>query len=87
MLFAGSAASGKEIAAGENAFGDFAPVRLPNGALGQEAFVAFKQVFGGASHSNEIGGRFDFGWVEARKSERKFKPCEKPANPQWESRS
>ena len=34
VLFARSAASGKEIATGEDAFGDFAPVRLPYGALG-----------------------------------------------------
>ena len=34
VLLARSAASGKEIAAREDAFGDFAPVRLPDGALG-----------------------------------------------------
>ncbi|MEY5011704.1 MAG: hypothetical protein RLZZ253_2843 [Verrucomicrobiota bacterium] len=34
VLLARSAASGKEIAAREDAFGDFAPVRFPDGALG-----------------------------------------------------
>ena len=71
MLFARSTASGKEIAAGEDAFGDFAPVRLPDGALGEQAFVAFKQIFSGASHSDEIGGRFDLGWVGAGKKWKK----------------
>jgi hypothetical protein len=46
-------------------------VRLPDGALGQEAFVAFQQVFSGASHSDEIGGRSDFGWVGAGKKWKK----------------
>jgi hypothetical protein len=87
MFFARGAASGKEIAAGQDAFGDFAPVRLPDGALGEQAFVAFKQVFSGASHSDEIGCRFDLGWVGAGKSGRKVKDRRKPANPQWESRS
>ena len=29
--------------------------------------MAFKQIFGGASHSDEIGAQFDFGWVGTRK--------------------
>jgi hypothetical protein len=71
MFFARSAASSEEIAAGKDAFGNFAPVRLPDGALGEQAFVAFEQVFSGASHSDEIGAQFDLGWVDAGKKWKK----------------
>ena len=71
VFLARIAASGKEVAAGKDAFCDFAPVRLPCGALRQKAFVAFEQVFSGASHSDEIGGRFGLGWVDAVKKWKK----------------
>lgn len=73
MFFARGAASGEEVAARKDAFGDFAPVRLPDGALGEQAFVAFKQVFSGASHSDEIGAQFDFGWVVSGELEEKLR--------------
>jgi hypothetical protein len=38
--------------------------------------VAFKQVFGGASHSDEIGFQLGCGWVGAGKSRKKLRAGE-----------
>ena len=52
MFVTGQKAALKEIGPRQNELSDFAPVRLPEGALGQEARMTSQKFVGGKGHAD-----------------------------------